>query len=119
VRFACEPIDSADPFLYHKTTNRAVYEKALAERGDADDVILWNERGEMTESCLANIVVERGGHKYTPPRDSGLLAGTFRDELIASGRVRERVILKEELVEAGSFYLINSVQKWMRAELID
>ena len=26
-----------------------------------DDVLLWNERGELTESTIANIVVELDG----------------------------------------------------------
>ena len=38
VRLAAHPIDPADEFLYHKTTNRAVYERA--HRPDCDDVIL-------------------------------------------------------------------------------
>ncbi len=119
VIFAREPIDLDDPFIYNKTTRRDVYENALRARGDCDDVILWNERGEATESCFANIVVESRGERWTPRRECGLLAGTFRDELIASGRVCERVIRKEELKQAGIFFLINSVQKWKRAVVVD
>src|SRR5207237_874080 len=48
VRLAAAAVDPADPFLFHKTTNRAVYE--AARRPDCDDVILWNGRGEVTES---------------------------------------------------------------------
>lgn len=118
VMFAREPINSIDPFIYNKTTNRDVYENALRARGDCDDVILWNERGEATESCFANIVIESRGEMWTPPQECGLLAGTFRDELIASGRLRERVIRKEEIEQAGSFFLINSVKKWKRAVLV-
>ena len=46
----------SDDFLYHKTTNRAVYERA--RRPDCDDVILWNPAGEVTETTIANLVVE-------------------------------------------------------------
>src|SRR5205085_2369807 len=38
VQLAAEPIDSDDLFLYHKTTNRRVYETALALRPGASDV---------------------------------------------------------------------------------
>jgi para-aminobenzoate synthetase/4-amino-4-deoxychorismate lyase len=117
VKFARRMVDRDDPFMYNKTTRRDVYESAM--RDDCDDVILWNEKGEATESCFANIVVESRGKLWTPRRECGLLAGTFRDELISSGRVRERVITKEEIRQAGSFFLINSVQKWKRAVLID
>ncbi|MEP7338860.1 MAG: aminotransferase class IV [Acidobacteriota bacterium] len=48
-----------------------------------------------------------------------MLAGTFRDELLAQSRIRERVIHRDELKSADSVYLINSVRKWMRAVLIN
>lgn len=115
--FAPEPIDSRDPFLYHKTTHRAIYERALRACPGYDDVILWNERGEVTESSFANLVLTKEGKKWTPPRASGLLAGTLRDELLARGEIRERVISKDELCQAGSFFLINSVRGWMHAAL--
>ncbi len=60
VRLAQEPVNSADIFLYHKTTRRGVYEEAMRTVPDCDDVLLWNERRELTESCVANIVVEIG-----------------------------------------------------------
>ena len=44
VAFATAPIDSRDRFLFHKTTNRARYDQALAGRPDCDDVLLWNWR---------------------------------------------------------------------------
>jgi para-aminobenzoate synthetase/4-amino-4-deoxychorismate lyase len=119
VAMAAEPIDSLDRFLFHKTTNRAIYNQALAGRPDCDDVILWNERGEVTESSVANLVLPVDGKLFTPPQNSGLLAGTFRDQLLAKGKIRERVIHKEELRQASSFSLINSVQKWMPAVLLD
>ena len=42
VCLSASPIDDQDPFLYHKTTRRLVYESARrAEAPDADDVLLW------------------------------------------------------------------------------
>lgn len=117
--FAAEPVDSRDVFLYHKTTHREVYERALRSRPDCDDVLLWNERGEVTESALANLVIEDEEGMWTPGREAGLLAGTFRDELIANGQLRERVILRAEMSRERSFWLINSVRRWMTAALVD
>jgi para-aminobenzoate synthetase/4-amino-4-deoxychorismate lyase len=119
VAFAAEPIETNNPFLYHKTTHREVYEKARRERPDCDEVILWNERGEVTESISGNVVLIDASGKWTPPRTAGLLAGTFRDELIANGELHERAIRREELLRAPSFYLINSVRRWMPAILVD
>jgi para-aminobenzoate synthetase/4-amino-4-deoxychorismate lyase len=118
VALAAEALDSREKFLFHKTTNREVYNKALATRPDYDDVILWNERGEVTESSVANVVLEVNDELVTPPQASGLLAGTFRDQLLAEGKIRERVIRVEELKHAASFFLINSVQRWMPALLV-
>ncbi|MEE4273567.1 MAG: aminotransferase class IV, partial [Thermoanaerobaculales bacterium] len=95
-----------------KTTNREVYERARASRPDCDDVLLWNERGEVTESTIANLVARIDGELVTPPVSSGLLAGTYRDELLSRGEIAERVIRIEELKETEALYLINSVQRF-------
>jgi para-aminobenzoate synthetase / 4-amino-4-deoxychorismate lyase len=113
------PVDRDDPFLYHKTTRRAVYERALAEAGDCDDVLLWNPDGCITESSTANVVVTFGGERFTPPVSSGLLAGTWRRRLLVSGDVREREIRVDELAAADAITLINSVRGEMPARLVD
>ncbi|HEU5459970.1 MAG TPA: aminotransferase class IV, partial [Pyrinomonadaceae bacterium] len=107
VALATEAIDSSNRFLFHKTTMRPY----------SDDIIFWNERGEITESTIANVVVSIDGELYTPPVESGLLAGTFRNQLLAQGKIKERVITIEELKNADEFFLINSVRKWMKAQL--
>lgn len=106
------PVDSSDPFLFHKTTHRAVYEQARRQRPDCDDVLLWNEHGELTESTIANVVVERDGELVTPPLDSGLLAGTLRAELLAQGVIREAPLAASDLHPGQWVWLINSVRGW-------
>jgi para-aminobenzoate synthetase / 4-amino-4-deoxychorismate lyase len=108
------PIDSNHVFLYHKTTHRQVYEQAKQACPDFDDVILWNQKGEVTESCIANLVVAIEGKPYTPPVSCGLLAGTFRSWLLRQGLIQERVIRVEELANAQVF-LINSVRQKRQA----
>lgn len=109
VSLATAPVNSSDRFLFHKTTRRDFY---------SDDVILWNERGEITESGIANVVVRINGELVTPPVSCGLLPGTFRAHLLDRGEIKERVITIEELKNASEIYLINSVRKWMKAELV-
>jgi para-aminobenzoate synthetase/4-amino-4-deoxychorismate lyase len=109
VALASRPVDSSDRFLFHKTTKR----EFTAQPG-CDDLILWNERGEITESTIANVVVPIHGQLCTPPVESGLLAGTFRGQLLAEGKIKERVITIDELKNAREFFLINSVRKWMK-----
>jgi branched-subunit amino acid aminotransferase/4-amino-4-deoxychorismate lyase len=119
VRFAAQPVDPADEFLYHKTTNRAVYERA--RRPDCDDVILWNPAGEITETTIANLVVgdvHAGGGRVTPPVACGLLPGTLRAELLATGEVSEARVTVEQLKSAPRFWLVNSVRGWWEGVLI-
>ena len=118
VALAVKPVSAGDRFLFHKTTNRSVYDDAIASRPDCDDVILWNEAGEVTESTIANVVVSLGGRFYTPQRHSGLLAGTLREELLTTGKISERLIRREDLSEATEIFLINSVSKWRQALLV-
>jgi para-aminobenzoate synthetase/4-amino-4-deoxychorismate lyase len=118
VSLAAVPVDNRDPFLFHKTTNRSICQDSLDACHGMDDVILWNEKGEVTESSRANIVVDTGQGLVTPERTCGLLAGTFRDHLLREGGVQEGVIDKKMLALARRFWLINSVRRWMRAELV-
>ncbi|MDQ3472832.1 MAG: aminodeoxychorismate synthase component I, partial [Acidobacteriota bacterium] len=46
VALAAKPVSTGNKFLFHKTTNRSVYDDAIAARPNYDDVILWNEAGE-------------------------------------------------------------------------
>lgn len=119
VALASTPVSKSNRFLYHKTTCRSVYDRQRAVHPDVFDVLLWNEAGELTEFTTGNVVLELNGEKWTPPRDCGLLAGTFRDELVASGDLRVRVLTKEDLASCTSLWLINSVRGWVRVKLLN
>lgn len=110
---AAEPVDSADPFLFHKTTHRAVYDRRRAAHPGVWDVLLWNERDGLTEFTAGNLVLEVGGRRLTPPRACGLLAGTFRAELLARGEIEERVLHRADLERASRIWFINSVRGWL------
>ncbi len=108
-----EPADSADPFLRHKTTHRPFYERALAwasARG-ADEAVLTNERGEITEGTRTNVFVRQGGRLWTPPLASGGLGGVFRAHVLATDpNAAERVLRVEDLVRADAVYLGNALR---------
>jgi len=106
-------------FLYHKTTNRSVYDAAKKRFPNADDVLLMNERGEVTESTIANLIVEIGRVKFTPPVACGLLAGTLRAEMIERGELTECLITEDTLRKADRIWLINSLRGMMPAKLVD
>lgn len=106
-----------DPFVLHKTTRRDVYrrafEAAVAEFPDAEDVLLVNERGEVTESTIANLLVQLDGRWVTPPVCSGLLPGVYRRCLLEVGEVTERAVTPDMLARAEALHLANSVRgRW-------
>lgn len=113
VALAATPVSSADRFLFHKTTHRRVYEERLSARPDCWDVLLHNERGELTEFTRGNVVVEIDGALLTPSRTCGLLAGVFRGELLARGEIAEAVIPVGDLRRASAVWLVNSLREWL------
>lgn len=114
---ADSPIDKADIFLYHKTTHRSVYDIHRQQHPDVFDVLLWNNHNEITEFTTGNIIVERGGELLTPPISCGLLAGTFRNELLNGGIVKERKLKTDELKDCIKIWYVNSVRKWVSVHL--
>ena len=90
-------MDPRSVWLHHKTTRREIYDAAVASRPDCDDVLLWNDRGELTESSVANVIVEVGGQRLTPPLACGVLPGVERARAIAEGRAREAVVRLTDL----------------------
>ena len=118
ITLAKNPNPPVSSFLFHKTTQRDLYEKAKADFPEFDDVILWNTQGEITESCIANIVIQQGDQLFTPPLKSGLLPGTFRAHLLKTKAIQEKTIPIEELKTADEIYLINALRKWRPATLL-
>ncbi len=113
------PVDPANVFLFHKTTLRRPYEQARQRHPDAEDVILSNTRGEVTESTIANVAVLLDGTWCTPPLDAGLLAGIGRQVALEDGRLTERPIGIEELRAAHEIALLSDNRGWRRAVLLE
>jgi para-aminobenzoate synthetase/4-amino-4-deoxychorismate lyase len=120
---AARPTPRTSIMLYHKTTDRRLYDAARAEAlGDALDVLLWNEEGHVQEFTIGNIVLELptadgGWHLVTPPVSAGVLPGVLRDAVLAAGRVVEADVAMEALHTARRVWLLNSVRGWVRVEV--
>ena len=97
VTLADKPLDKNNPFLYHKTTNRTVYSHFQKKYSHVFDVLLWNEEEELTEFTNGNVVLEIDGILWTPPINSGLLAGTYRERLLKEGTIHEKVTNDDRL----------------------
>jgi len=104
--------DPDDVFLYHKTTNRDLYDAEYKRCRDKGffDVIFLNTKGEVTEGAISNVVIKKNKKIYTPPLSSGLLPGIFRAHLLKNRRVEEKKIFPDDLRKADKIFLCNSVR---------
>lgn len=119
VLLADKPVDKNNPFLYHKTTNRQVYSSFQEMKpSHVFDILLWNEKKELTEFTNGNVVLELDGELWTPPINSGLLSGTFRGKLISTGKIREKTLTIHDLKKSSKIWFINSVREWIEVQLI-
>ena len=113
------PIDPNNVFLFHKTTIRSQYEasgvSSVSQTDSAIEPILWNPLRQVTETPIANIVIERNGRLITPPVECGLLPGTLRAELLAQGVFEEGIVTIDDLRAAQRIWLIKSVREWREA----
>jgi para-aminobenzoate synthetase/4-amino-4-deoxychorismate lyase len=115
-------VRSDDTFLYHKTTRRELYDgehAALSERFGCDEVVFLNERGELAEGSRTNIFLERNGRLMTPALECGLLPGTLRAELLATGEAHEGVFHLADLETSDRIYLGNSVRGLVEAHALN
>lgn len=91
----------------------------------ADDVVMLNLRGEITEAATSNIAIVRGGDVLTPPLEAGILGGITRGLLLtrvapAAGIVvREAVIRPEDLQSAEECFLLSSTRDLTPVRALD
>jgi branched-chain amino acid aminotransferase len=102
--------------------NLTRYERAR-EKG-LDEVVLLNERGEVSECTSANLFTVHGGRVLTPPLSSGCLPGVTRAVLleeirIAGLTVEERVLLPADLESADEVFLASTTRELLPIESIE
>jgi para-aminobenzoate synthetase / 4-amino-4-deoxychorismate lyase len=112
-----EPVTSTDVTLFHKTTDRTRYDERARRHLTADDVVLVNERGEVTETTRANLAVRIDDRWWTPSLDCGLLPGIERARLLRTGHLTERVVTVEQLRHAASVATLSSLRGWRPAQV--
>ena len=120
IRVAIDDVaqDPRDVYLFHKTSLRTRYEEARRRHPEADDVLLVNDRGEITESTIANVAVHVDGRWVTPPLDAGLLPGIGRAVALEEGRVVEGAVTIEDARSAEEIALISDARGWRRAVIV-
>ena len=119
IKISKQKTDPENPFLYHKTTRRKLYEEELkkSRKEGLFEVIFFNKHGELTEGSITNVFVLKNNILYTPPVKCGLLPGVFRQHLLKTGAAREKVLYRKDLNEAQKIYIANSVRGLFPAKL--
>lgn len=91
---APQTLQSDDPWLTVKSTNRADYDAARAALAiGLDEAIFQNEKGQVCDGTITNLFFDRGDGMRTPPLHCGLLPGVLRAEL----DLPEEVLMADDL----------------------
>jgi branched-chain amino acid aminotransferase len=106
---------AASPLAGVKTTSwlNSVWAVAEAQREGFDEVVLLNERGEVSECTAANIFAVKGDKVLTPPLNSGCLEGVTRGVLTevaaeAGTSVVEQTLRVEDLYGAEEVFITST-----------
>jgi branched-chain amino acid aminotransferase len=99
------------PLVGVKTTSYGEAAALLARAAavGADDVLLGDTRGRLSEAITANVVVELDGSALTPSLACGCLPGTVRAVLLEAGTVEEAEIPLGRVREASEVVLTSAV----------
>ncbi len=86
-----------------------------AESRGFDEVILLNERGEVSECTSANIFIAKGNRVWTPPLSSGCLPGITREVLLGEIHVPgislgEKPLAPADLESADEVFITSSTR---------
>ncbi|XOV83367.1 MAG: chorismate-binding protein [bacterium] len=108
-------IEKHQPWLYHKTTCREVYDRASRQVPADCEALLVNSEGRVTESAIANIVYQMDGELFTPPVEDGLLPGVLRSAEVAAGKVTERSLPVTQVEKVERWFLVNTLRGWRDA----
>jgi para-aminobenzoate synthetase / 4-amino-4-deoxychorismate lyase len=103
---------SKDPFLYHKTTSRKLYNEEFKKYSAQGyfDVIFINEKNQITEGSISNIFIQIKGQYYTPPCSCGLLNGIQRQIMIKKLKAQEKFLSLKDIKRADNIILTNAVR---------
>jgi branched-chain amino acid aminotransferase len=87
-----------------------------AYRAGAEEALMCNYRGELTECSQANFFMVRGGAVLTPQADAGLLEGVTRAFIFELGRelgidVREQVLFPKDLETADEMFITSTTRE--------
>jgi branched-chain amino acid aminotransferase len=105
-RHSCSPLAGVKSISWLNN----VWAMAEANKEGFDEVVLLNERGEVSECTSANLFAAKNGKVYTPPLNSGCLEGVTRGILFeiapeAGLSVVEQALRPEDLYSADEVFI--------------
>ena len=104
------PIIKSNNLLNNALAMQAAY------RSGAEEALMCNYRGELTECSQANFFMVRGGAALTPKSEAGLLEGVTRAFIFELGRelgiaVREETLLPKDLETADEMFITSTTRE--------
>ena len=104
------PIIKSNNLLNNALAMQAAY------RAGAEEALMCNYRGELTECSQANFFMVRGGAALTPKSAAGLLEGVTRAFIFELGKelgidVREEVLLPKDLETADEMFITSTTRE--------
>ena len=97
------PIESLSPaWKTGNYLNNILCLREARSRG-ADEVVILNHAGEVTEAAVCNIGFVRGRTVVTPPLAAGILGGITRNLLLTKLAAAAGVAAREEVVQPADF----------------
>jgi 4-amino-4-deoxychorismate lyase len=91
----------------YKKVDRPELDVLFSQRGIADEIIIVNPEGFITDAYYYNIIVEKNGVFFTP--NSNLLNGVMRSHLLSKGKIHLKKIHIDRLKEYEKIYLVNAL----------
>ncbi|MEY3148927.1 MAG: hypothetical protein RL029_201 [Actinomycetota bacterium] len=83
----------------------------LAQSNGYDDCVFINEKDEVVESSMANILWLKEGAWHTPRTTGGALPGVTRALLIENFGVQESTLVESDLPKVESLALVSSLRE--------
>lgn len=88
-------------------------EREAMNLADNQEGILLTPEGYVAEALSANVVWAKGGKLYTPPLQTGILAGTLRAYLLANNEIEETLAKQDSLLDADEI-MLSSGARYLR-----
>jgi branched-chain amino acid aminotransferase len=106
---------SVNPLIKSNNLLNNAMAMQAAYRAGADEALMCNYRGEVTECSMSNVFLIRGGAVRTPPSEAGLLEGVTRAFVFELGRelgieVREETLLPKDLDNADEMFITSTTR---------